>query len=96
MKIGTAIKKLRKELTPKVTQGDLALVIGISQTYLSQVEGNLKEPSLDVLMKISEYFNKPLPIIFWFSLEESDIDDYKKEYFRLLKPSIDKLIESLL
>jgi len=96
MDIGKAIKKLRKELTPKLTQHEYAKIIGITQAYLSQVETGKKKPSIEVLEKISKDSNTPLPIMFWFAIDETDISEDKQEYFKLLKPSIDKMIESIL
>ena len=93
MKIGIAIKKLRKERVPQLRQSQLAEAIGISQTYLSLIEKGKKIPSVEIYEKIAEYFKMPLPILFWYCIEEHDIPKEKWEYFRLLKPSIDKLIE---
>ncbi len=94
MNIGTAIKKLRKERVPQLTQAEYAATIGISQTYLSQIEGRKKKPSTDILERIAADFEIPLPIIFWYGIEESDIHESKRDYFRFLKPSIDRLIDS--
>lgn len=95
MDIGTAIKKLRKDRVPQLTQAKYAKCIGITQAYLSQIERGHKKPSMEVIEKIAEDFAVPLPIMFWFGVEESDIDPAKREYFNFLKPSIDKLIDSL-
>jgi len=95
MDIGTAIKKLRKERVPQLTQAEYASRIGITQTYLSQIESNKKKPSTDILEKIADDFEIPLPIIFWHGIEEKDVHESKREYFRFLKPSIDKMIDSI-
>lgn len=92
MNIGTAIQKLRKTKAPQLTQGEFASKIGISQTYLSQIESNKKKPSIEILESIASYFEIPLPIIFWFSIDESDVKESKREYFRFLKPDIDQMI----
>jgi len=95
MNLGTAIKKLRKERVPQLTQGKFAETIGITQTYLSQIESNKKQPSTDVLQKIADDFEIPLPIIFWYGIEEQDVHESKREYFRFLKPTIDQMIDSV-
>jgi XRE family transcriptional regulator, regulator of sulfur utilization len=95
MNIGQSIKKLRKERLPHLTQGEYASTIGITQTYLSQIESGKKKPSTDLLEKIAKDFDMPLPIIFWYGIEEQDVRESKKEYFLFLKPSIDKLIDSI-
>lgn len=91
MNIGQSIKKLRKDLSVK--QFELANDIGISQTYLSQIEGGTKKPSLDVLEKIASKLDLPLSILFWYGLEREDIKPNRQKAYMFLKPSIDALIE---
>ena len=67
MDLGKTIKKIRKQ--KRQTQGEFALSCGITQTYLSQIESNLKEPNLSTLKSISESLNVPLPILFFLSLQ---------------------------
>ena len=50
--IGSKIKTLRKER--KITQKNLALVSGISNTYLSDIEIGRTNPSLRTLEKIAD------------------------------------------
>ena len=38
MNIGMAIRNIRKERTPQLNQSEFAKLIGITQTYLSQIE----------------------------------------------------------
>jgi transcriptional regulator with XRE-family HTH domain len=96
MKIGTSIKNLRKGITPKLGQQQLAKNTGLSQTYLSLIEDGKRNPTIAVLDKIAKSLNIPLPVIFWFSIESSDIDDSKKEYFEFLKPILDGMINHLI
>ena len=79
-----------------MSQTEFANMIGISQTYLSQIETGSKTPNISVLESMSEKLKFPLPIIFWFSLEESDIYEEKRVHFKQIKPIIDTLINSLL
>jgi len=92
MDIGNSIKKIRKDKL-KMNQQDFSKSIGITQTYLSQIETGIKTPRVIVLQKISVEFEIPLPIIFWLSLSEEDVVTRKREYFNLLKPSIDEMIK---
>lgn len=94
MNIGQSVKKLRKERD--LRQGQLAESIGITQTYLSQIESGKKTANTSVLVKISEYFEIPLPIIFWFAIEEKDVAKSKQAAFRTLKPTIDQMITSII
>jgi XRE family transcriptional regulator, regulator of sulfur utilization len=90
MDLGKEIQKLRKEKS--MTQGDFADKCEITQTYLSQIENNQKEPTLSVLKKISEVLQIPLPILFYLSLNVDDVSPDKREAFILLEPSIKSLI----
>lgn len=95
MNIGIAIRNIRKERTPKLNQSEFAKLIGITQTYLSQIETGAKTPNISILETISKEFKIPLPIIFWFGLNEEDIAEHKKESFRFLKPTVDAMINEL-
>jgi len=91
MKLGQSIKKLRVNKARQV-QSLFAQNIGITQTYLSLIENDQKEPSTEVLQKIANYLEIPLPILFWYGIEESDVRPEKAEYFKVLKPAIDSLV----
>lgn len=93
MNIGKSIIVLRKERNLK--QGQLAVSIGITQAYLSGIENGKKQPSLEVLENISNFFGTPIPVLFWFGIERTDIPDKKKFVFDALKPSVDKLISEM-
>ena len=90
MDLGIVIKNMRKQ--KKLTQSEFASLCGITQTYLSQIEGNLKEPNLSILKTISEKLNIPLPILFFQSLTEEDIQPNKRKAFEIISPSIKSLV----
>ena len=92
MNVGISIRNIRKERVPHLNQSEFAKLIGITQTYLSQIETGAKTPNISVLEEISKQFEIPLPIIFWFGLEEHDILEHKREYFKFLKPTVDAMI----
>lgn len=48
-------------------QGELAKRIGISNSYLSEIENGQKKPSLDLLKKYETVFNIPVSSIIFFS-----------------------------
>lgn len=56
------IKLLRKEL--KLKQGELAERVGISQTYLSQIETGHRIPTIVILRAIANQLNRILVITF--------------------------------
>ena len=93
MNLGQSIKIVRKNKGLK--QKDFCDKVGITQSYLSGIENGKKKPSIDVLEKISDAVNIPIPIMFWFTVTENDVDSSKLEMFKLLKPSLDRLITDL-
>jgi transcriptional regulator with XRE-family HTH domain len=91
MKLGTAIKELR--IKAGLKQFELAKLCNITPTYLSQIESNLKEPNMSTLKGICSKINTPLPILFFLSLDESDISDEKREAFKLIDQPVKSLIK---
>ena len=49
------LKKIRKER--RLTQLKVAMDLNISREALSHYENGKREPSIDMLIKMSEYFN---------------------------------------
>jgi XRE family transcriptional regulator, regulator of sulfur utilization len=90
MDLGNIIKNIRKQRGQ--TQIEFALSCGITQTYLSQIESNLKEPNLSTLKSISENLDVPLPILFFLSMTEEDVQPDKREAFQIVSPSVKSLV----
>lgn len=90
MDLGNTIKNTRKR--KGLTQGEFAKMCGISQTYLSQIENNLKEPNLSTLKIIGAKLNVPLPALFFMSMTEDDIQPQKREAFNMVSPSVKSLL----
>lgn len=90
MDLGLAIKSIRKQKGLK--QNQFAELCGITPSYLSQIENNNKEPNLSILKIISNNLGTPLPILFFLSLDNDDIDPNKKEAFKMIAPSIKSLV----
>lgn len=93
MNYGKFIKRLR--VLMKQTQSEFSFGIGTTQTYLSQIESGKKKPSPDMLERISKHVGIDMPILFMYASDESDIREDKREAFKLLKPILDALLESL-
>ena len=93
MKIGMSIKTIRKNRNE--TQIVFSEKIGITQAYLSQIENGQKKPSMELIENISLITDTPIPVLFWFGISESDVCDWKIDSFRLLKPIIDLLLNSI-
>lgn len=49
------------------SQTELCAELGVSNSYLSEIESGKKQPSLDILKKYSEKFDIPLSSILFFS-----------------------------
>ena len=79
MNIGNALKNIRKG--KKLTQKELANRIGISNTYLSEIESNSRRPSLDVLKNISDALGVNFLYLIIKSLEEEDLKNENKADF---------------
>jgi len=94
MKIGQSIKYFRKEISQK-TQKDFCKTMGISQTYLSQVEAGKKNPSDKLIKRIADKLNVPVPLLYLHCLEEKDVLEHKRPIWKLVVPVIDKFIKIL-
>lgn len=90
MDLGVVIRNTRKQRGQ--TQTEFAANCGITQTYLSQIENNSKEPNLSTLKEISKNLDIPLPILFFLSLSKEDISPEKREAFEIINPSVKSLI----
>lgn len=50
-----------------MNQSELALALGISRSYLSEIESGKKVPSLELLQKYASRFDVPLSALVFFS-----------------------------
>lgn len=90
MNLGQAIKTARTE--KGFSQSDLANLCQISVSYLSVVENNQKEPSLEFLRNLSEKLAIPVPVLFFLAMDEQDIPAQKREAFGMIRPSVQAMI----
>lgn len=93
MNIGQVIKSSRK--SKGIKQGEFSTLCDISQTYLSLIESNQKEPNIATLKIIAENLGMSLPVMFFLSLDENDIPKRKQEIFKVLEPSIKGMIQQI-
>jgi transcriptional regulator with XRE-family HTH domain len=93
MNLGNTITRLRKE--KKITQKYLADRCNVTQAYLSQIENNKKEPNLSTLKDISVVLGIPLTVMFFLSLEKSDVPRDKQSFFNEIKPTMVGFFESI-
>jgi transcriptional regulator with XRE-family HTH domain len=90
MNLGSTIKNLR--LQKGLKQISLAELSGITQTYLSQIENNIKEPNISTLKVISANLKVPLPVLFFLAIDINDIAPEKRSAFKHLAPSINSMV----
>lgn len=93
MNLGSTIKHIRTRRG--ITQTEFATRCGITQTYLSKIERNSREPNLSILQAISNQLGLPLPILFFLTLDKEDIDEGKRDTFEILEPSLKSFIDEL-
>lgn len=68
MDIGKVIKEARKSKGLK--QQSFAEMCGITQTYLSQIENNVKEPTISLLKRIAENATLTITYFVFFIFRE--------------------------
>jgi transcriptional regulator with XRE-family HTH domain len=90
MDLGNSIKNIRKQRN--ITQVDFAKRCGITQTYLSLIENNQKEPNLSTLKAIGRGLDIPLPILFFLAMDEKDVPPKKRDAFKLISPSVKSFV----
>jgi transcriptional regulator with XRE-family HTH domain len=85
--LGARIREQRKR--KKITQEQLAEMLGIDQKHMSRIELGKSYPSLDRLIKIAETLEVPLPSLFEFMhmVEERELLKQINEMVRLLGES---------
>lgn len=93
MNVGQTIKDFRKK--KGIKQGEFSKMCEITQTYLSLIESNQKEPNLSLLRTISENLEVPLPILVFLSLDINDVPDRKKDLYKILEPSLKDMVTQI-
>lgn len=76
MDIGNALKTIRK--SKQLTQKQLADKVGISNTYLSEIENNSRRPSIDVIKTIADALQINFLYLIVKSLEKDDLKHENK------------------
>lgn len=94
MDLGSAIKTLR--LQKGFRQTAFAKLCDLSQTYLSQIENNQREPNISTLKLITAKLEVPIPLLFFMALDLNDIPESKKRAYETVGPIVKKLITELI
>ncbi|WP_126247818.1 helix-turn-helix domain-containing protein [Chitinophaga rhizosphaerae] len=94
MNLGNTISQLRGKKGLK--QSEMAELLHITSTYLSQIENNKKLPTMALLERISNQLSTPLPFIFMLSMDDKDIPPSKAAHFKLLQPALRQFMLELI
>lgn len=90
--IHQALKNIRQ--FHNIKQSDLSVKLGISNSYLSEIEGGKKSPSLELLSKYSEIFNIPVSSLLFFSESlEGDDESLASKFQKKSSKLIIRLLE---
>lgn len=88
MKLGTAIRTVRKQLG--ISQTELADRTGISQTSLSKIEKDVRPTDANV-KKICKALGVPELVLYVLASESSDIPADKQPQFQMLQSVVKNL-----
>jgi len=83
MKIGMTIKTLRKY--KGIKQKELALKVGISNAYLSSIENNKREPSLELTKALAIHLEAPVGYFFIEAYNAESLTGKQKKIFNKVK-----------
>ncbi|EPJ56189.1 MAG: toxin-antitoxin system, antitoxin component, Xre family [Osedax symbiont Rs2] len=86
--IGKTVKEFR--LMRNLSLNDISSETGLNKSYLSKIENEKRDPSIDSLSKISKAINIPLNILILMSEEESN-DDFS-DINNMLKTMVRDLV----
>lgn len=92
MQLGNIIKKCRK--LKGLTQSQVSVTADISESYLSLIEKNKREPSLTALEAIADALQIPVSILIFLGSEKNDISELTVSQIEALTSSIYAMIES--
>jgi transcriptional regulator with XRE-family HTH domain len=83
MKIGMTIKTLRKH--KGIKQKELALKLGISNAYLSSIENDKREPSLELTKALASHLEVPVGYFFIETYDVKSLTGKRKKVFNKVK-----------
>jgi transcriptional regulator with XRE-family HTH domain len=76
-----------------MTYKELAQRTKLSATFISMIGSGDVKPSLKSLDKIAKALNVPVPVLFWFSLDEKD--EGNPALIKIFKDTVDELIRKM-
>ncbi len=88
LSIGQLIKFGR--MGKKISQDDLAKKLNVSKNYISLIENDKKDPSINFLKNMAKLLNIPLVLLVW---EKMDLPEGKTKEEKEIRKQIDKMVE---
>jgi transcriptional regulator with XRE-family HTH domain len=92
-KIGNRIRELRK--LNNISANKLAISLGIDPSNISKIENGVSKPSLDLLMKICDYFKISMSDFFSDGVNTEILSDEIKELLYNSKSLTPKQLEAI-
>lgn len=92
MEIGTAIKTVRKK--KKLSQKQVGEMAGISVNALSLIETNTTFPQKSTIKALADSLDVPVSYLLFFSINDEDVPQDKKEIFNTLHDAIKAVLLS--
>ena len=90
MKLGSVIKEIRT--SKGIKQNFVAKKAGISPVFLSQIESDIKTPSMQTLKAIAEVLDLPLALLVLKGMDDSDIKPELRDSYEKAKKILEDLI----
>ena len=88
-KVGENISKLRK--AKKLSQGELAKILGVNRSYISTLENGSRNPSVETLQKIAKALDSSVAKLTETSKYENSVPQTRMPYVPGLIKSQEKL-----
>lgn len=89
--LGDKLKKLR--MTRNLNQKEVAEAIGVSVGMVSKYESGLKNPSVDTLTKLADYYNVSIDFLKGNENQMSELEIEFPEGVQLLKKALNNLTQ---
>jgi DNA-binding XRE family transcriptional regulator len=61
--VGDRIRQIREAQTPRMSQGDLAKILGLQRTSVTNMELGKQKPTLETLLRVCEHFSLEIDAI---------------------------------
>jgi transcriptional regulator with XRE-family HTH domain len=92
MEVGRVLHKWRKHRG--LTQAELSERTGLSQVFISLIESDKKNPSIETLEQLCRCLDVPVAVVVFQASTEDDIDtDARRAIFKELRSALSELAD---